>query len=195
MTRDLVGGHPALDLVNTVWWRGDPTRRVDRVPDLPAFLVWAARAGLGPIDVVPDAAEPAAGVIATVHALREHAHAVLAAHATGAPVPPAPLRELHAAGAEAMRRSAPRLALPLRWESRAASADEVPDVVAGSLVDLLAHQDLTHLRVCADDDCAWLYLDRSRNHSRRWCSSAECGNRHRVQRFAARRSTRSSSAS
>jgi predicted RNA-binding Zn ribbon-like protein len=188
VTRDLVAGHPALDLVNTVWWRLDPTRRADRVPDLPSFLAWALRAGLGPIDVTAmEAAEAPDGVVGAVHTLREDAHAVLSAHAAGAAVPPTPLRALHAACATAMGRVEPLPTLPLRWGPRAATADAVPDVVAAALFDLLAHQDLTHLRLCADEGCGWLYLDRSRNHSRRWCSSAECGNRNRVKDFAERR--------
>lgn len=42
----LVGGHPALDLVNTVGWRPDPSRTVDHLPDLPAAVRWAVAAGL-----------------------------------------------------------------------------------------------------------------------------------------------------
>ena len=35
---------------------------------------------------------------------------------------------------------------------------------------------------CSDPDCAWVFLDTSRNRSRRWCSMADCGNRHKARR-------------
>ena len=38
------------------------------------------------------------------------------------------------------------------------------------------------LGVCAGDDCRWAYLDVSRRQDRRWCSSADCGNRDRARR-------------
>src|SRR2546430_14836442 len=43
---DLIGGHPALDLVNTVTWRHDPARVFDRVTDFPALTRWAVASGL-----------------------------------------------------------------------------------------------------------------------------------------------------
>jgi predicted RNA-binding Zn ribbon-like protein len=39
---------------------------------------------------------------------------------------------------------------------------------------------------CADHDCGWVFLDRSRNRTRRWCSSGERGNRNRVRIYNAR---------
>lgn len=38
------------------------------------------------------------------------------------------------------------------------------------------------LRECAADDCGWLFLDTSRNHSRRWCDMSACGNRQKAKR-------------
>jgi predicted RNA-binding Zn ribbon-like protein len=40
---------------------------------------------------------------------------------------------------------------------------------------------LGRIGACADEDCQWIFLDTSRAQNRRWCSSADCGNRHRVQ--------------
>ncbi|MGH7627153.1 MAG: CGNR zinc finger domain-containing protein, partial [Gemmatimonadaceae bacterium] len=53
-------------------------------------------------------------------------------------------------------------------------------------VDLLRSDDVHRIRQCANDPCGWLFLDRSRNGSRRWCSSAECGNEMRVRHFRER---------
>lgn len=60
--------------------------------------------------------------------------------------------------------------------------------IARSAAELLAHPDaLAQLRECASDTCEWLFLDRSRNHTRRWCDMNDCGARTKVRRFRARR--------
>jgi predicted RNA-binding Zn ribbon-like protein len=38
------------------------------------------------------------------------------------------------------------------------------------------------VRVCAAEDCGWLFLDTSKNHTRRWCSMKSCGNRAKARR-------------
>ncbi len=44
------------------------------------------------------------------------------------------------------------------------------------------------IRQCADDrGCGVLFLDRTRNHSRRWCSMKTCGNRAKAQRHYLRK--------
>ncbi|MGH3319645.1 MAG: CGNR zinc finger domain-containing protein [Streptosporangiaceae bacterium] len=57
-------------------------------------------------------------------------------------------------------------------------------------MELLQSSDLAALRRCQNSACGWLFLDRSRSHTRRWCSSADCGNRERVRRHASRHRTR-----
>ena len=42
------------------------------------------------------------------------------------------------------------------------------------------------LRECSDDTCAWLFIDRTKNHSRRWCDVNTCGSRNRVREFRER---------
>lgn len=55
--------------------------------------------------------------------------------------------------------------------------------VVKSAADLLMSDDLARLRECAGRDCSRLFLDQSRNGSRRWCSMEGCGNRAKVRRF------------
>jgi len=42
------------------------------------------------------------------------------------------------------------------------------------------------LRECSDDTCAWLFVDRTKNHSRRWCDMNTCGSRNKVREFRSR---------
>jgi predicted RNA-binding Zn ribbon-like protein len=46
-----------------------------------------------------------------------------------------------------------------------------------------------HLKECANENCRSVFYDRSKNHSGRWCSMAECGNRAKVRSWRARRRT------
>ncbi len=57
--------------------------------------------------------------------------------------------------------------------------------VAWSAGELLASPDLARVRQCGGAGCAWLFLDTSRNQSRRWCDMSVCGNRAKARRFRA----------
>ncbi len=46
---------------------------------------------------------------------------------------------------------------------------------------------LPWVRACGADTCRWLFLDTSKNHTRRWCNMKVCGNRMKARRFQARR--------
>ncbi len=60
--------------------------------------------------------------------------------------------------------------------------------VVWSAANLLTSEKLERVKECADDrGCGWLFLDRSRNKSRRWCDMKECGNRAKAQRFYKRK--------
>ncbi len=45
------------------------------------------------------------------------------------------------------------------------------------------------LQRCASPTCRWLFLDRSKNHSRVWCEMASCGSRAKMRRYRDRRAT------
>ncbi|MCU0565938.1 MAG: CGNR zinc finger domain-containing protein [Oculatellaceae cyanobacterium Prado106] len=54
--------------------------------------------------------------------------------------------------------------------------------VAQSAEELLLDPMLTRVRECAGTDCGWIFLDTSRNRSRRWCDMEDCGNRAKAKR-------------
>jgi len=58
--------------------------------------------------------------------------------------------------------------------------------VSQSAADLLTSAHLQKLRQCSGDECGWMFLDTSRNRTRRWCDMKECGNRAKVRRFRRR---------
>jgi len=59
--------------------------------------------------------------------------------------------------------------------------------VVRSAAELLTSDLVDRVRECHGDDCTWLFLDQSRNRSRRWCSMESCGNRAKVRRHYRRR--------
>ena len=59
--------------------------------------------------------------------------------------------------------------------------------IIGSAGDLLVSGELAQARECSGDDCTWLFIDSSKNHSRRWCRMAACGNRAKARRHYSRK--------
>ncbi|TDD18749.1 hypothetical protein E1218_25390 [Kribbella turkmenica] len=173
---ELVGGHVAVDLVNTVAWRLDERRRVDRIADPANLRRWLTAAGL---ELSKRITRDELGQLAHC---RETAYAVLRALAVGAEPRAADLAVLRDEFELAVRKASLVCAQPLTWRA-ATTLDEL----RLSVWRLFEDEDLSRLRQCDDDGCGWLFLDRSRNSSRRWCSSTDCGNRARARRHYRRR--------
>lgn len=66
--------------------------------------------------------------------------------------------------------------------------------IAGSLAHYIADHDIGRLRICANDECSWRFVDRSPTGRRRWCDMRTCGNRAKVARHRARARERAASA-
>lgn len=214
----LVGGHPALDLVNTLE-RGEPIDRkppYDYLSDASALLRWTVRVGL-----ISDAEakrvgrawrdDPAAAHagLAAVRDIREALHLVMlaaippedggAAGDRGGPTAGDPtaagaaLVGLHERWSAAAARAALVLDKGDRPQVRLAygtvPAMLVPDRIAEAALDVLGTADLTRVRRCpvAEGGCGWLFLDQSRNGSRRWCRMADCGTAAKARRLTERR--------
>ncbi|KJE20164.1 putative Zn-ribbon protein [Frankia torreyi] len=67
----------------------------------------------------------------------------------------------------------------------------VRDVCAATVTALLratARPGWPRLKACRGTDCRWVFIDSSRNTSRRWCDMAVCGNRAKSASFRTRRS-------
>lgn len=190
----LIGGHPALDLVNTVSWRHDAGRWREDLAVPADLLTWTHRAGVLDEHHLPAmrsalAEDPttAEGVLRRVHDLREHLYDHLTGyiddrggeHQIGNGSP------LHRAFAGAVTASS-LAGTAARWTLQARVPLDLPRVLALHALDLVQTMPLDRLRRCDDDACGWLFLDTTRNHSRRWCSSGDCGNRDRARRHYAR---------
>lgn len=78
------------------------------------------------------------------------------------------------------------------WAGRADSLESPLWRVAHSAAELLTGGELDRVRECDGATCTWLFLDHSRNRSRRWCDMATCGNRAKARRHYRRRRQRAS---
>jgi predicted RNA-binding Zn ribbon-like protein len=219
----IVGGHPALDLANTVAPRQDGG--VDHLQTPAGLLEWARRVAI--VDASSAArvrqawsaaatgmADASPGDLAVVDRERE----VPAADAKAAPrdratsLANAALADVHAIRAliEPALAGESLPAVSRRWASAVARSVLVPgdgraelevgtdpafligDRLADALVDLLRTADRSRLRECPipDGGCGWLFLDRSRNGSRRWCTMDDCGTHAKSRRLTERRRAR-----
>ena len=77
------------------------------------------------------------------------------------------------------------------WEwsahSDAEKLERLNWLVVRSAADLLTSEKLHSVRACAAEDCRWLFLDISKNHSRRWCDMETCGNQAKARRHYSRK--------
>jgi predicted RNA-binding Zn ribbon-like protein len=62
--------------------------------------------------------------------------------------------------------------------------------IALSASDLLRSDRLDRVKECGGETCSWMFIDESRNRSRRWCDMSDCGNRAKAKRFYRRHSGR-----
>lgn len=181
---DLRGGHPVIDFVNTVAWRGDDARRVDNLGDYSDLVAWCRHAGVVSATEANDLARAArsdkdAAHRAVVRAkrLREALHALWTDGAAGALTTitaecriALQHRELRAVGAN------------VEWVDRQQSVFSPVDRLAVAAVDLITQFPSDRVKGCDDTACGWLFLDSSHRQNRRWCSAADCGNRDRARR-------------
>ncbi len=200
---EITGGNLALDLANTVDVRPTPDAR-DLLRDWDDLVGWSVQAGA--VDAVAarrlarDGARrqgEARAVLRRARFLREALFGIFSSVAAGRPVRSESLAVLNDALSLALgrRRVAARPGgFVWTWQHPDDILDTMLPPVVHAAADLLCTPDsLARVRVCAASDrCAWLFLDLSRNASRRWCDMTVCGNRakarrHYEQRTQARR--------
>jgi predicted RNA-binding Zn ribbon-like protein len=200
-TFELSGGHAALDLVNTLDNRFRAEGPVELLKDYGGLLRFAQQSKLldsGQVRQLATAASPEAGARAVRGAreLRE-ALAALLYGVLEERAPRAPeLRTLEKHFREAARHTELRWQAPaghtaagqLAWRRDGfAQEAELPVwLLAQAAAQLLLSGDAARVHECDADTCRWLFLDTSKNHSRRWCNMKVCGNRMKARRFQAR---------
>jgi predicted RNA-binding Zn ribbon-like protein len=133
-----------------------------------------------------DHPDEASAALAKALELRETLYRIFSAVANDKGAERADLANLNAALTEALTRTqiAPTPSgFKWKWVAGKASLDRMLWPITRAGASLLTSEDLERLGECADDrGCGWLFLDTSRNRSRRWCSMESCGNRAKARR-------------
>jgi predicted RNA-binding Zn ribbon-like protein len=191
---DLSGGALCLDFANTVLRRNQSDRAEDELSNYARLVAFARQTKL----LSPAKADFLAKlatvkrrnvdrVLPAAVMLREAIYRVFAASAAGRQASSQDLKLLEDFALEAWRhrRLRPTAKDGFGWQWKAEEAESPEQVlwpIALSAAELLTSDRLGSVRQCAADDCAWLFLDESRNHSRRWCDMTVCGNRQKARR-------------
>ncbi|MDX1501936.1 MAG: ABATE domain-containing protein [Thermoanaerobaculia bacterium] len=189
-TFDLSGGALCLDFVNT--WEDRGRGETDGLRSYDDLLAFAAQTGIVEAaqadELAARAAErPAAArrAFEKARSLRELLYRLFAARVADRDPETADLETLSAASAEAAtwRVLSPEgEGFTWRWRALEGEPGGLLAPVAASATDLLTAGSLDRLRQCDAPRCTWLFLDASRNRSRRWCSMETCGNRAKARR-------------
>jgi predicted RNA-binding Zn ribbon-like protein len=178
---NFIGGHPVLDLTNTVFSRSNPVTDNDLLKSPQDVLSWCRSVGL--FRSAPHLTEAAAReLVADVREVREHAWAIFDAVSRGKRVPAEHLGNLlERAGSGTRAGHVERIDTALddlvaKWGAPGA----IPTVLSMLAVHALFTLPPDRIRAC--NRCGWLFLDSSRGGRRRWCSMATCGNREKASR-------------
>jgi predicted RNA-binding Zn ribbon-like protein len=179
-----------LGFANTLAYRGSsPSESLHTFADL---VKWCADVGVTPSHLVQYLREwserhpkRATDIFVAAIALREAVYRIFHAVASGTHPDDVDLELLNRAlGAAPLRTILTREADHFGWqvEESKPSATSILAPVLWSAADLLVGPQLTKLRECSNDKCLWLFLDDSKNGTRRWCSMQTCGNRAKAHR-------------
>jgi len=203
----LVGGSTCLDFVNTVGGRVSRSRTArardladhitrDDLTGYGALLHWSRVAGLlSPSEAsrlearARESTASAGRTFARAVALREALYRIGKCLFEGWPLPSQDLETLDREVRDARQRQRlvdGRGRLATAWAEGEDALDRMLWPVALSAAELFGSDALAQLKQCPGEDCGWLFLDTTRNHSRQWCEMADCGNLAKVRRFRQR---------
>ncbi|MCM8750441.1 ABATE domain-containing protein [Thermomicrobiaceae bacterium CFH 74404] len=189
-------GNLALAFANTADWHAS-AQPVETLTSYEALLDWGERIGL--LDATSAALlhesaqrDPAAARAALARAieLRESIYRIFAAIAHRRPPDTADLDLLNAALGEAahhLRIARVGELFTWGWADWGEMLDCLLWPIARAAAELLVSGELDRVRACANPPCGWLFIDRSRNRSRRWCDMRSCGNRMKARRHYQRK--------
>ncbi len=178
-TYKLIAGRAALDFVNLVSYRGSD-REHDWLEPASNALRWAVAVGL------PAPSSASLDQLRDLRKMLARVFLAIARHETPQEQDVAAIGDIAARSFAGRRLELPAGAAAARW------VDQQPSLVAELARDAVAlltsPEALGRLSSCPA--CGWVFLDASRNRSRRWCDPGDCGNRARQRRHYARRQQR-----
>jgi predicted RNA-binding Zn ribbon-like protein len=200
---ELCGGHPALDFVNSLdkrFLESGPVELLVDYADLLRFTEQTRLLDTRQVRRLANSVNPgaAARTLRSARELREAMAAAFYGSLDGQPPLAADIRTLerhfHSASAHRELRWAPpaqnangRSGIGWDWGRFETSAELPVWILSQTGSQLMMSDAMDRIRACGAETCRWLFLDTSKNHTRRWCNMRVCGNRMKARRFQARR--------
>lgn len=184
------GGDLSLDFANSIG-RSPGVVENERLVDYAALTRWSVQAGSlseRRARVLDREARERTGaarkVLARALALREACFAIFYADVLGQQSPRAALETLNTELARALaqlRVASTADGFGWAWSESEPALDAPLWPIARAAANLLVSPERERVKACANDACLWIFLDRTRNHGRRWCEMKGCGNRAKVR--------------
>jgi predicted RNA-binding Zn ribbon-like protein len=192
-----VGGALCLDFANTVGSHGgeEPQEHLLDYADLAGWGkhagVLSAEEGRSLLARADRRPQEAFRVYTAAVSLREAIYGIFSAIATGSEPEATDIEALSLAFARAMSHAQilrePGQDYQWGWAGEQDDLERILWPIARSAAELLVSDRLDRVRTCGNVTCGWLFVDMSRNRSRRWCDMSDCGNRAKARRFYQRK--------
>lgn len=188
----LLGGRPCLDFVNTLDWRGSdqPVEFLHTYQDLVAWSRYAGTISLNEANYFNQRSKKRLSkqtkVLRKAINLRETIYRIFSSLSEGKPAPINDLVAFNKFLSQTMKNSQivrVKDGYQLNLRGEMAKLGGILNPLIQSAADLLVSEELKRVKKCGDPACGWLFLDTSRNKSRRWCNMSDCGNRAKAKRF------------
>ena len=193
---EFTGGNPCLDFADTVDNRTSGRPR-ELLNDYGRLLQWGEEAGVITAKTAQRlrrlASKTPGKALATLRTsiqLRDAIYIIFSAAARQRVVPSAALASLN----KTVRQAAQHAQLVYidrrfawEWIDPGSNLDSMLWPVSRAAAELLLGKEIGHVRQCASETCSWLFLDRTKNHKRRWCDMKSCGNRDKARRYYQRK--------
>jgi len=194
--KELLGRKLCLDFINTLSWRGrqEPEEHLSTYRDL---VVWSRYVNIlkdKDVEMLTREAEmhpsEAKKAISSAIELREAIYSIFSSIAEGTAPPKKDLSTFNKYLSRVMMHSQINEREDgFSWDTGGDKnkLDWMLSPIVRSAAELLVSDEARKVKECGDNACGWLFLDSSRNQSRRWCAMKDCGNRAKARRFYKRK--------
>jgi predicted RNA-binding Zn ribbon-like protein len=193
---DFESGTISLDFANTSEWHASE-HPVEHLADFSALVDWGVEAGLVSAkaaqqlrQMAADHPQDATQAYDLAIRLREAIYRVFSHHFAGTPVPEDDLTLLNDIACQAnahLQLIRQESTYQWRFPPTLQGVNLILWPIARHAAQLLTSDQAARVRECEDDrGCGYLFIDQTKNHSRRWCSMESCGNRAKAKRHYSR---------
>jgi predicted RNA-binding Zn ribbon-like protein len=188
----LLGGRLCLDFINTLDWRGTDTPQ-EFLKTFDDLVSWSRHAGIcsqpeseNLYKIAGQSNAEAKKALTRALKLRETIYRLFAAGIANRN----PLKEdLVIFNNNLSRSMKDSQIIPTAdgyaWDitGNRAKLNWILNPIIRSAAEIMVSDERNKVKACADSACGWLFIDVSRNRSRRWCDMQDCGNRAKASRF------------